>query len=497
MLFFKNIIKEMKLSVQFLLAFLLVLLLSTFDTGSNYLLSLKVERNSQFLSNSQEIIRHSTSLHKSMIDMQSSFRGYLLTNDNQFLDSYQAGVESVPQLISELQKLVTPNTVQLQLIDSIDKLHHQWLHYASSLINSRKNSDDKVSIEKYNVLFESQLKKQVGKKINDDIAKIFVEFDKIEYHSRSVHSGNLTKSIRDTHTFSLIFFLSTIIIGICTAWFIVYRLSRRIKTMVLLAENISEGRFTSLEDNRNDELKNLSTSLNKMSASLQNNISELENRNAELDKFAYAVSHDLKAPVRGIHNVVNWTEEDFGGELSAPLKKNLEIIRQRTKRMEDLINGLLDYARVRNKTSPQITNVNEIVYHIIDGIVPRNFKVDVHDLPVFFTEKLKLEQVFENLISNAVKYTPDKDGHIIVSCNEHPGYYEFSVKDNGIGIDPEYHSKIFEMFQTLREKDETESTGIGLAIIKKILDDQNSSIRVISESGQGAEFIFTWPKNIN
>ncbi|HEU4860778.1 MAG TPA: sensor histidine kinase, partial [Chitinophagaceae bacterium] len=161
------------------------------------------------------------------------------------------------------------------------------------------------------------------------------------------------------------------------------------------------------------------------------------------------------------------------------------------------INGLLDYARVRRKTAPQITNVNEIVYQIIDSIVPSSFAVEVYDLPIFFTERSKLEQVFENLISNAVNYTPNKDGRIIISCKEYADHYEFSIKDNGIGIDPEYHSRIFEMFQTLREKDETESTGIGLAIIKRILDEQNCSIRVVSVLGQGAEFIFTWPLNKN
>jgi signal transduction histidine kinase len=429
--------------------------------------------------------------------MQSSFRGYLLTNDDQFLDSYEIGAQTVPQSIGELKKLITQHPVQLKLIDTIEQLHHQWLYYASSIINAKKNFYSKETIEKYNVLFESQLKKQVGKKINDDIAKKFIEFDKLEYYSRSVHSNNLAKSIRDTHTFSLIFFISTIVIGICTAWFIVYRLSRRIKTMVLLAENISEGLFTSIEDNHNDELKSLSTSLNKMSASLKKNISELENRNAELDKFAYAVSHDLKAPIRGIHNVVNWTEEDLGNELSPQLKKNLDIIHQRAKRMEDLINGLLDYARLRIKTTPEITNVNDIIAQISDSIVPRDFKMEVHDLPVILTERLKLEQIFTNLISNAVKYTSGTEGHIIISCKEYSDHYEFSVKDNGIGIDPEYHSKIFEMFQTLRDKDEKESTGIGLALIKKILDDQNCTIRVESALGSGAEFIFTWPKNMN
>lgn len=485
----------MKLSIQFLLAFLIVLLLSTFDTGSNYLLSLKVERNSEFLNKSQEIIRHSTGLHKSLIDMQSSFRGFLLTNDDLFLDDYQEGTQVVPQLINELRDLIAANSTQLQLIDTIDSLHHQWLHYASSLINTRKNFDSEESIRQYNLLFENQLKKQVGKKIIDEIAEKFSAFDKIEYNRRTIHANNLAASIKKTHTFSLIFFISTIVIGVITALFIVHRISRRIKTMVTLADNISNGRFTTLHDNTNDELKSLSLSLNKMSVSLQENISELENRNAELDKFAYAVSHDLKAPVRGIHNVISWTEEDFGAELPSQVKKNFEIIRQRVKRMEDLINGLLEYARVRRKTTAEITNVNEVVYHIIDSVVPRNFKVEVHDLPIIVTEKLKLEQVLMNLISNAVKYTNSDNCRIIISCKELGDHYEFSVKDNGIGIDAEFHSKIFELFQTLREKDEKESTGIGLALTKKILDDQNCSIKVKSALGDGAEFIFTWPKN--
>jgi|SRR5688572_5337091 len=487
----------MKLSIQFLMAFSLVLLLSIFDTGSNYLLSLKVERNTLFLNKSQEIIRHSTGLHKSMIDMQSSFRGYLLTNDDQFLEGYQKGVQTLPQLFSELKTLLRSNSTQLQLLDTIDSLHHQWLHYAASLINTRKNFDSKESIEKYNFLFENQLKKQIGKKINDDISKKFTEFDGVEYNTRSIHRSNLETSIRNTHTFSLIFFISTIVIGIGAALFIVYRMSKRIKTMVSLAENISGGRFTTLKDNNNDELRSLSLSLNKMSENLQKNISELENRNAELDKFAYAVSHDLKAPIRGIHNVITWSEEDLETEMSAQMKKNLDIIRQRAKRMEDLINGLLDYARLRKKTLSEFTNVNDVVAEIVQSIVPRNFNVEIHDLPVIYTERLKLEQVFANLISNAVKYTTKENAKIVINCKEFDDHYEFSVKDNGIGIDPEYHGRIFEIFQTLREKDEKESTGIGLALIKRILDDQNCTIRVESTPGNGAEFIFTWPRNLN
>jgi light-regulated signal transduction histidine kinase (bacteriophytochrome) len=264
--------------------------------------------------------------------------------------------------------------------------------------------------------------------------------------------------------------------------------------MVKLAERISQGDFTTLQDNRRDELTHLSSSLNIMSNNLRKTISELQNRNAELDKFAYVVSHDLKAPIRGIHNVVNWIEEDLANELSPQMKKYLDIIPQRTRRMEDLINGLLDYARIRQKTALERTDVNELVGEIVETIVPRSFTVETENLPVIFTERLKLEQVFTNLISNSVKFTPNKNGRISIGCKEREDHYEFSVKDNGMGIEPEYHGRIFEMFQTLREKNEQESTGVGLAITKKILDDQHCTIHVNSTLGQGAEFIFTWPR---
>lgn len=265
--------------------------------------------------------------------------------------------------------------------------------------------------------------------------------------------------------------------------------------MVRLAENISKGNFTVVKDTRNDELTALAKSLNRMSGKLDKNIHELKNRNAELNKFAYAVSHDLKAPIRGIHNVVSWIEEDHEKELSPDIKRYLSIIPQKTRRMEALINGLLDYARLNLKAPSENIDTNALVNEIADSIVPRNFKLEIGNLPNLYTERIKLEQVFANLISNAVKYTPQEDGLIQISCHTFGSVHEFSVKDNGIGIAVEYHDKIFEIFQTLREQNEQESTGVGLAIVKKIIDDQQESIVVKSKLGEGAEFIFTWRNN--
>jgi len=485
----------MKLSTQILLTFCIVIILSVADTYSNYLLSLKVERNIAVVSKSEAVIQNSNKIHKTIIQMQSGFRGYLLTDDSSFLDLYFEGLDVLPAYFEEQRDLIKDNTKQSEILDTIMMLHQRWIAYAGSLIDSRKKSPISFSSSAvYNELFENALKKLFGKNLNDSITVKFNEFDKSEYEARNTHNTNLIASISQTHTFSFIFITLTILVGAASAIFIVILISKRIISMVRLAEKISNGEFAIVNDTRNDELTGLSRSLNIMSDRLSKTIHDLENKNDELNKFAYVVSHDLKAPVRGIHNLIKWIEEDLGHQLTPEMKQYLDIIPQRTKRMEDLINGLLDYARISQKTNISDIDVTGLVKDIVDSIVPRHVRVELDNLPRLYAERLKLEQVFSNLISNSVKYTPPLNGHIRVSCKEYPEFYMFSVKDNGVGIDPEYHEKIFEIFQTLREKDEIESTGVGLAIVKKIIEDQHGTIKIISKPGEGAEFIFTWEK---
>jgi signal transduction histidine kinase len=479
----------MKLSTQILLAFTLIILLSVADSYTNYRLSIKVQRNSQFLSKSEEIIRSSNKTHRAILEMQVGVRGYLLTNDTTFLDSYYSGLKTVPMFMEVQRRRIDSNYTQRLLLDSIKTLHHQWLLHTAGLISSQKENP-----QYYQKLFDSQ-QKHVGKTINDAISKKFKEFDRIEYRARKYHSDMLLHSLSSTRTYSLIFLTLTIFAGFCSTIFIILIITKRINSMVRLADNISKGKFTIVEDTGNDELSALSTSLNIMSGKLEKNIQDLESKNEELNKFAYVVSHDLKAPIRGIHNVITWIEEDLSDDLSPELKKYLRIIPQRTQRMEALINGLLDYARINRKTSAELVDTNILVHEIAQSIVPRNFKLEIEKLPKIYTERLKLEQVFANLISNAVKYSQTENPAITISSKRIMDIYEFSVKDNGIGIAAEYHKKIFEIFQTLREKNEVESTGVGLAIVKKIIDDHGENISVQSKLGSGTEFIFTWRNN--
>ena len=194
--------------------------------------------------------------------MQSAFRGYLLTDDTSFLDVYYERIKIVPDYVEEQRSLVKENEKQSLILDSIWSLHQQWIEYAGSSIDSRKKLSVAVgSGADYAKLFENTLKKQIGNKLNDAIATKFNDFDKSEYKIRDTHSSKLISSINRTHTFSFIFITLTVIIGVSSAVFIVSLISKRITSMVTLAENISKGEFTIVNDTRNDELTGLSRSL--------------------------------------------------------------------------------------------------------------------------------------------------------------------------------------------------------------------------------------------
>jgi light-regulated signal transduction histidine kinase (bacteriophytochrome) len=244
-------------------------------------------------------------------------------------------------------------------------------------------------------------------------------------------------------------------------------------------------------------LSQLAQALNHMSQVLSENISLLKRKNEELDQFAHIVSHDLKAPLRGIDNVVTWIEEDHDHELSPKVKEYIGLIRGRLQRSENLIQGILSYARVgREQPEKEYVDINTLLVDVQENMpVKPGIKVIIPDkLPVIFTERIPLQQVLANLVGNALKYHDKVSGKIIVNFWERRTHYEFEVKDDGPGISNNYFEKIFIIFQTLQERDIVESTGVGLAIVKKILDDRKQTITVSSSPGNGASFRFTWPK---
>ncbi len=228
---------------------------------------------------------------------------------------------------------------------------------------------------------------------------------------------------------------------------------------------------------------------------------QLEKTNQQLDHFAYIVSHDLKAPLRAINNLSEWIEEELveAQQVTGDVRQYLTTLRGRVKRMENLINGVLQYSKVgRQKIEQEEVNVKEMITEILDSLAyPDNFSFRIpKKLPVLHTERVLLQQVFTNLLSNAIKYHNREDGRVQIRCKTNGRYYKFSVKDDGPGIEPQYHHKIFGIFQTLEARDTRESTGIGLSIVKKIIQEQGGEIQLESAPGKGSTFKFSWPKKL-
>jgi PAS domain S-box-containing protein len=243
--------------------------------------------------------------------------------------------------------------------------------------------------------------------------------------------------------------------------------------------------------------KQVERQLIQFNADLELTTELLAERNQELNRFVYVVSHDLKAPLRAIANLSEWIEEDLQGQLSKDNQHQMELLRNRVFRMEAMIDGLLAYSRVgRTEVATQIVDVGELLAEILDSLAPpSSFTIVVQpNLPTIVARRLLLLQVFSNLISNSIKHHPRPDGRIEISATEGEDFYEFTVTDDGCGIAPKYHEKIFGIFQTVASSNAHESTGIGLSIVKKILENEGGAIALNSDVGKGTTFRFTWPR---
>jgi len=230
--------------------------------------------------------------------------------------------------------------------------------------------------------------------------------------------------------------------------------------------------------------------------SLRDNNQQLERSNRDLEDFAYIASHDLKTPLNGIKSAALWLEEDLH-DLSDESRKLLGLMRNRINRMERLLDDLLTFSRVgRTDTAVRETKLADIFDSIIEVLnPPAHIQIRVEgELPVIVTASAQLEQVLRNLVNNAIKHHDKQSGEVVLSGKRAGDFVEFVVRDDGPGILPEFHDKIFQLFQTLKRRDEVEGTGMGLAIVKKLVERQNCRITVHSEgNGTGTQFRFQWP----
>ncbi|XOK07498.1 PAS domain S-box protein [Patiriisocius sp. Uisw_017] len=224
-------------------------------------------------------------------------------------------------------------------------------------------------------------------------------------------------------------------------------------------------------------------------------LKKLEKSNNELNEYAHVVSHDLKSPLRSIDALVSWIKTDNEGLLDGNTLQNFNLIEDTLEKMELLISDILFYSSIDATTSEkQNVNLNSVIEDLQKIIfIPKNISVQVlNKLPIVKGEKTKFQQLFQNLIGNAIKFNDKEKGLIQIDVLENKSFYQFSIKDNGIGIESRYLDKVFKFFHSL--KPDKESSGIGLSIVKKIVDLYQGEIWIESEPGIGTTFYFTLKK---
>jgi len=489
----------MKISHTILLGFLVILMLFATTTYINYRQSEQIDASNEVLIRSSTILKHSNRFQRNILNMVSGLRGYLLTNEDFFLQSYDSAMLENDQILEELGDLITESTTQGRLLSDIDTLNDSWIEeLAKPLILARQHANDSDSaMNAFNALYHTKLVTGKERNVNRTLQNKFKAFSNYEYATRDRQREILNTTVSRTGLISFYLTLFSIVIGVCIAVFLAQYIASRISRMVRMADSISSGNYeVSMADHGKNELSALARSLNHMAKVLSENISLLKRKNAELDQFAHIVSHDLKAPLRGIDNVVTWIQEDHAPELSGKVLEYLALIKGRIVRAENQLNGILSYSRVgRGMTARDSVDLSVLLAEVREDLPVRpGITLSIQLLPNLFTERIPLQQIFTNLLVNAYKYHDKPNGSVRVYHRELADHYEFYVEDDGPGIPKAYHEKIFVIFQTLEARDAFESTGVGLAIVKKILDDRKLTIRVVSEAGKGAIFAFTWPK---
>lgn len=423
------------------------------------------------VTHTEETLKESNQLLTLLVDAETGVRGYGLTRDTQFLEPYQEAKRAIPNRVAKLERLTANSASQRSRLAAIQADVDEYLDLLEEI---RRLLDRRVSTQLPAPASRLQSLINEGKARMDTLR---AELDSLKSEEQQLLETRRQR-LQRIKLFVDRLLATTVLLSLASygvAFYLYRQADREIRA-------------------RNRDLAIANESLSQFNIALAR-------RNQDLNEFTHIVSHDLKAPLRAVNNLSDWIAEDLEIPAGSAVGKQITLLQARVAKMHALIDGLLQYSRAdRDKTPTESVNVAALVKEVIESLdLPPQFGVQIaKGMPTLETELLLLQQVFSNLISNSYKHHTRKDGKVIVSAetirdgNPQKLSYEFAVADDGPGIDPDYHEHVFKIFQTL-SIDKPDSTGIGLSIVKKIVENRGGTLRLTSQVGQGTTVYFTWP----
>lgn len=495
----------MKLSTRIALGYGFLLGLLIIIAIINVWLSNNVRKNSKEFSQAEDAMRLSANFYNLFTDMQSGFRGYIASGDEDFLEDYYRGEREIQPTYNELKANVRNDSVQVRLLDNMYKKSFEWRNdYAGKLIKARtEGKNDPVAKEEYLYLFNSIFRTKVGKTMMDEVRDDYYRFADRQVKVLKLKKEELEKSLTLVDSITIVLTIFSLVTGILAARFIISSVRRRIRNMSELAEKISRGNFDiAINDHRGDDLARLSKMLNRMAKALKVYFTRLERTNKELENFAFMASHDLKEPVRMVSNYTQMLAAHYGDKLGPEAKEYMDYAVEGANRIKMLINDLLSYSKIgHSEFAFSMVDMNAVMDFVTSQlkkeIETSGAQVKYENLPNIRANPELITEVMLQLIDNAIKFRGEERLMVHVKSSAFKNGWIFSVHDNGIGINKEYHDKVFTIFQRLHERGKYPGTGIGLPICKKIIEQLGGKIWFESEEGKGTTFYFTIPEEGN
>ena len=400
---------------------------------------------------------------RSAVDAESSQRGFLLTDDRAYLDAYRSALARFEAASTQLGTMVADNPLQGARVDAIRALVAARHALLDDVIGERLRAAPGARGAALNLRLAAAERAMAGLRQTAD-----------EMTREEERLLRMRLALRETfeHVAISVIAIAIALLGAMGAGLI--RIQRDLERRERL-----EARLVQQKSDR------------------ERLILALARSNHELDQFAYVASHDLQAPLRGISNLSAWIEEDLEGRMTDESRRMMKQLRGRVARLDSLVDGILAYARAGQKAeTTQLVDVGKLVREVVELLSAREQATITIDepMPRLEAEVIPLQQVFQNLIGNAVKHGRKEHTSIEVTARDEGPCWLFSVKDDGPGIAPEHQGRVWGVFQTLESRERTGGNGIGLAIVKKIVESRGGRVWIESELGRGATFRVAWPK---